>query len=525
MLKVLLVDDEPFILQGLKVLVDWSEEGYEIFTASNGREALDYVLENAVDLIIADIKMPVMSGLELLKSLRTTYKRETYFVILSGFAEFEYAQEAMRYNCTDYVLKPVEKKQLLGILRKVAELNERKFFQERQNEKQRRAYIDRTLLALLNGKFDDDNLKFLSKSIDITEDMCYVGIQLEIEDMAADNSDYEKKKTLGKLYNAAVDFLEKDAGLCIFDVSDSEKVYDIGLVYRESMAGKKGLGKKEYLQELLRYIKVNTELPVTMMVGKTVSGIRNISKSYGTVNMLHSLQGFREKKDIYFYESEYKINDNGILLCKKQLDELIDAIELDENANIRKKVDELYEEMRKNSITEATVNLNINYLLFQLIHLASELDSEVNQDEILRIILESTNEEGIRRGSKAHLCKMAIVYAEYISQLRKNSSRGVLGQVIDEINKNYACNLTLKDFSERYYVNSAYLGQLFRKKYGCSFKDYLNNHRMEEAAKLLKNSDMKIYEVADAVGFKDVDYFVNKFIAVKGCTPTKYKKS
>ena len=113
MLEVLLVDDEPFILQGLQLLIDWEKEGYHISTASNGQEALDYIRENPVDLIIADIKMPVMTGLELLKALRTELKHDAYFVILSGYAEFGYAQEALRYECTDYILKPVEKDQLL----------------------------------------------------------------------------------------------------------------------------------------------------------------------------------------------------------------------------------------------------------------------------------------------------------------------------------------------------------------------------------------------------------------------------
>ena len=120
---------------------------------------------------------------------------------------------------------------------------------------------------------------------------------------------------------------------------------------------------------------------------------------------------------------------------------------------------------------------------------------------------------------------MAYAYGDYITQLRKNVSKGVLGQIEDEIKRNYASNLTLRELSEKYYINSAYLGQVFRKKYGCSFKDYLNEQRLNEAAKLLRKSDMKIYEIAEMVGYKDVDYFVNKFIEAKGCTPTKYKKN
>lgn len=93
------------------------------------------------------------------------------------------------------------------------------------------------------------------------------------------------------------------------------------------------------------------------------------------------------------------------------------------------------------------------------------------------------------RGSKAHLTRFACEYGDYLSQLRKNVSRGVLGEIEREIRENYAKNITLKSLSEKYYVNSAYLGQLFRKKNGQSFKDYLNNYRMERAADLLLHTE------------------------------------
>ena len=180
--------------------------------------------------------------------------------------------------------------------------------------------------------------------------------------------------------------------------------------------------------------------------------------------------------------------------------------------------------MKKTGITGKTMNLNINYLLFQLIHIATEQDSEVNQEEILRLISENAYEQGIKRGSKTHLYRMACEYGEYLAQLRKKESKGVLAKVEEEVKSNYASNITLKELSEKYYVNSAYLGQLFRKRHGCTFKDYLNRHRLDEAAMLLRKTDEKIYIIAEKVGYKDVDYFVNKFIEAKGCTPAKYRK-
>ena len=115
-------------------------------------------------------------------------------------------------------------------------------------------------------------------------------------------------------------------------------------------------------------------------------------------------------------------------------------------------------------------------------------------------------------------------FAEYINSLRKNTFGGTLTNVINEININYKENLTLKSLSEKYYINSAYLGQIFRKKFNCSFKDYLNNFRIEKASELLRRTDDKIYEIATAVGFNSTDYFISKFVQLKGTTPLQYRK-
>ena len=318
MLKVLLVDDEPFILQGLKMLLDWEAAGYEVHTATNGKEALDFYKLNPVDLIIADIKMPVMTGLELLKELRETINSDAYFVILSGYAEFNYAQEALRYNCTDYILKPVEKEQLVEILQKVSTLNTEKESINQDRAKKERAYLDRNLMALLSGKYDKGNIEYLSDKINIDEEMCYLEVQLDDETLSEDYSDDEKKEQLKKLYAAATEFLKNDSDLCVMDVSDSEKIYDLGFIYTESMGQRLQLSMKEFIEGFLDYIIVNTNLSATVLVGKTVSGIKNISKSYGTANMLRSLQGFREKKKMYYYEDEYKVTDSGIIISNRK---------------------------------------------------------------------------------------------------------------------------------------------------------------------------------------------------------------
>ncbi len=528
MLKVLLVDDEHFILQGLKVLINWEKEGFVIAgTASDGSEALEFLKNNSVDLILADVNMPVISGLGLLKKIREENLSDAYFVIISGYAEFTYAQEAIRYKCTDYILKPVEREQLLETLHKVSGLAVNKEEENKASQKMERAYLARNFIAVISGKYDDVNLEIVKKHMRFDGSIRYIEIELAEDMLDEEFSDEEKRACQRKLAEICIEYLGSNADHCIFDVSGSEKIYDIGFVYCDFMAAESLKTEKEYLKSFLLYLKEEAQIPVIMLAGKKVDDIKGIAKSYSTVCILRSCQGFKNSKDIYYYDEEIQIQGNGAVLCKNEIDALLLAVEQNEPVKIMKAVDSFFGEIQKMGgiYPEGGIkNLNINYLLFQLVHLATRQDDNVNQEEILRIISEQSFKEGIIRGSKAHILRFAREYAEYLAQLRKNVSRGVLAEVEREVKSNFADNLTLKGLSEKYYVNSAYLGQLFRKQYGCSFKDYLNQTRLDEAARLLVHTDKKIYQVAEETGYHNLDYFVNRFISAKGCTPAKYRR-
>ncbi len=526
MLKVLLIDDEPFIIQGLKALIDWKSEGFEIAkTAANGQEAYDYLKSNEVDLIIADIQMPVMTGLELLEKIRTEKLSEAFFVVLTGFKDFSYAQKAIEYNCLNYLLKPVEKTELLGILRKISNISAINEEEEQSRKEMEQALLARNIMALLFGKHDSKNVEYVRNHMQIAGGVYYIDIEFAEEYLMNEEADEsEIRQTQRNLYKACQDFLKEDYGHCIFDVSHEERNYDIGLVYCEYMAAKRECNMLSYLRELHSFLETAVNTGLRMFVGKRVDEIDAISRSYTSSCTLKSLEAFRSKKDIYFYEDEVSVSNTGVVLCKTGLDDLITCIEEGNTSKITTSVNMLFREFESAGLSSETVNLNVNYLLFQLIHLAGELDSELDQEEILRFIGEHSVAEGTRRGDKEHLVKFACEYSDYLDQLRQNVSGGILNDIEREIKENYKDNLTLKDLGQKYYVNSSYLGQIFQKKNGLSFKDYLTNYRINESLKLLLNTDMKIVQIADEVGYKDSDYFVRKFIEINGCTPTKWRK-
>ncbi len=372
-MKVLIVDDEPFITQGLSLLIDWEAEGCEIAAClENGKDALKFLQENEVDLILTDIRMPECSGLELMEEVHEKKLSDADFIIMSGYDDFGYAQKALRMGCIDYLLKPVDGAELIEILRKIRSTRNEKQEDRKRLEKLEQAYLGRNMISRLIGTYD-------SKS---------------------------RKK----------------------------------------------------------------------------------------------------------------------IICNEVLDQLVSAVEVNDTEAIDKLVQDFYREVREKDIPEESVNFNISYLLFQLIKIASAQDAEVNHEEIMNFISESSFEEGLVSGKSDYMARFLKEYAEFISQLRKSSGNSVLRDVEREIREHYAENISLREMSQKFFINNAYLGQIFKKKYGVSFKDYLTDYRIREAAKMLVSTDKKIISIAEDVGYKDSDYFVQKFIERMGCTPSKYRR-
>ena len=526
MLKVMLVDDEPFILQGLQILVDWEAEGFEIVAAmTNGREAFDYLKENEVDLIISDIQMPVMTGLDLLEMIQTKKISDAKFAILTGYDDFSYAQRAIKNNSIDYILKPVQKKDIISLLRNVSNLEKENKEKTDTQQKLEDAYLARNVISIITGKFDQSNVDYVTKHMQLSGGVRYVDIESVTDTEEKEEDDYDNRVLQRQLHSVCREVQKENMNHFIFDVSYDENSYDVGFIYCDNMATRYDMSDVEYLESLTSKIEKIMRRSVRMTCGKKVNDITQLAKSYSSCRMLNSIKGFHSQKSVYIYEDEVQVEQKGAYLCKKSLDECIDAIEKNEKEQIEKSVERLYEEIKNVGENRNLVNLNINYLLFQLIHLASEQDDNVNQEEVIQYISENSFEESLSRGSIGHLKNFALEYADYLMSLRKNMSRGILSNIEKDIADHYNENISLRNLGEKYYMNSSYLGQVFRKKYNMSFKDYLTNIRISEAAKQLIMTDKKINQIAEDVGYLDCDYFIRKFIEIKGCTPSKYRKN
>ena len=252
MLKVLIVDDEAVILQGMQVLIDWQAEGYEIAAlCKDGREALEYLRSHPVDLVIADVMMPVMSGLELLETVKREHISEASFVILSGYGEFAFAQQALRLGCMDYLLKPIEKEQLLAILRRSSNVTEN----ARMEHKYEQAYLTRNLIALLYGKEPGPDMAYLRNHLRLSPGLRYIEIEAVIETEAdAEGDTVEPGEIREQLYQCCHKILEADAGHCVMEISATQASTAVGFLYCDYMAADRGLTEAQYIRQLHRQL-------------------------------------------------------------------------------------------------------------------------------------------------------------------------------------------------------------------------------------------------------------------------------
>lgn len=522
MFKVLLVDDEPIILQGLSMVIDWKQEGFEIVgTASNGVEALQMIRAENPDIVITDIKMPRMTGLELLERVKSkgTENSTISFIMLTGFDDFSYAREAIKYEAVDYLLKPVEKKDLLEALKKAVSIQKAIDRSRQTDSNLQKEVFFRSILSMINGKTDNETVNATKQYLGRLTGVRYISIELgENHNRNGEASDEEKRYMQKLLYSKCVDYVG-DEFRCLFDVSLRGNNYDVGVIYSDELLTG-GITEKEYLSSLKKSIEDSIDFPIIFINGRKVESIQEIADSCKTVAMANSIRDF--KNDENEKENEQNWLNQGLNVDKKTIDDIVRAVERNKTDEIKSGVELLTDHF--NDMDNRTVKMIINYLLFGLIQTAHELDSQIDQEEVLKYISESVYEEiGLESDSES-LTRILTDFAEYLDELRSNNSASILKNIEEDIRENYKENLTLKDFGQKYFINASYLGQLFKTKYGISFKSFLHKIRIEKAEDMLLHTDMKMYSIAEAVGYKDTDYFINHFIAEKGCTPTKFRK-
>ncbi len=527
-MKVLIVDDEPFIIEGLCRVIDWEAQGFEIIHKSHSPlEAFEYLQTTKVDLVITDIKMPEMTGLELLEKVRKELHQDTSFIILSGYNDFGYARKAMQYECLDYLLKPINRQELLNALDKARKQHEQKEQAQEKDDRYQKELFTRNLIPILYGQFDSQNMAQVKQMIGQCPDCRYISIELNsMTPKIAAMTEDQKISQLKQLYNKICSLFPEHELRVLFHLFVRTSSYDIGLILDKEMAQNSILyerverGEANFIKYLKEYLSDVFDLPLQFFVGNKVSDIGSITRSVSSMMVSRTISNMDALTQYKPDSGSLNLEENRT--AKSQADALIAAVEQNNKEDITDNARNLLFTMEKADYANA--NLIISYIFYSLMHLAYELDQNINQAEIFQSISENALEELFLEENARNVELFLQEYASYLAQLRGNQAKGVLADIENDMRQNYRDNVTLKELSQKYFINAAYLGQIFRKQFNESFKDHLNRIRAEKACDLLIKTDMRIYEIAEEVGYKDLDYFIEKFISFYGVTPAKFRK-
>lgn len=510
--KVLLVDDEHKALEGLEIMVDWKAMGFEICgLCTNGEEAVRQIQHSFPHVVITDIRMPGMSGLELIEYIKKNVDPDIRFVIMSAYSEFEYAKRAMAQGVNHYILKPIIEEEVYEVLHEVYEQLEKQSKFEHLREEFDRETIVNIILKLIQGKYVDENLK--KKILSHYDDKEWYCILIEMG-----------RKVHAQETTSIIRGIEQYIGLrkdvFLLNMNTNYEGIIIGLDKRADT--KREI--RHFAHGVYHTIQSLYNICIDMVISHGVPSILQMKDAYTAALETMKFRVFMSDSGIISYE---QIKDQSIRFELEKIRYVEQLFEALENADSQK-VDDIIrmveEEFYTKQISPDILKMFIVNVVYKTIHFIEETDrddekllSRYNINRLLQSYL--TIEEMIT--ILKNYCRSLI---QYVSELRDQKSKGILYDIKLYIRDHFHECLTIRKIANHFYMNPIYLGQIFTKTYGMGINDYLHKLRIEEAKRLLKHTSMKLNEIANKVGYSNYSRFIKKFEQYQAMKPLEYKK-
>lgn len=505
MLNVLLVDDEPLVLEGLKTMIAWERYGFHICgEALSGSEALRMIQDHRPELVITDINMPNLSGLELIEQCNRLLPKPPKFVVLSGYDDFDYARIAMRQKVAEYLLKPIDDEDIYSLLVKLnASLQEERAAEQSQR-KQQAFIVNNIINRLIQGESGERLWQQAASAMKIREDSELQCLLVDAAPMAVD-------------LNAWVASSFPDDRVHAFQDSSGRAGL---LVPSECLPGR----VEEAAMELHKHVSASAGEPVLVAISGKGCGIGSIRELYRQAAQVVQVKRGQGRDGLFYFCGDYQ-GATKFEAHKEKLDQLLDAVMTGHVENIdscaREFIASFACRVPDIELTKAYV-VNLEWIIFERI---AELggDPDKLMEELQNgygFLGELADYSMIER----YVLQLCVRGASRLNELKRENESNTIFHVIQYVDQEFRSKLQLQELARQFHMNATYLGQLFKKNTGQSFNAYLNEKRIEEAKRLLKRTQMKISDVALQVGYPNTDYFINKFKLSTGMLPSAYKQ-
>ncbi|MBB6732159.1 response regulator transcription factor [Cohnella zeiphila] len=506
-MRILVVDDESEIRDYLAGLPQWEQARCTIVgTAANGEEALGLVERTSPDVLLTDIRMPVMDGIALAEAVRTT-RPDLPIIFLTAHHEFEYARQAVRLGAADFITKPFRPEDLVNA---VEQLRARERDDWLEQDSFFMAIGGETLAAeqkrewLLGRGIEDGNFVLLYAELD-----------------HAQGSPYSRNPFALKQVRKALETVSKREGTTVWMSETASGVYALLPCRSDSETdASRSIG---FAKRMIEACESQEELSVSVGISRTMASFLDLPEAIGQTGVCMDYRMLLGKKTVLAFDAIETIVSEKEKESLSSVNRVAELLRTGETDGIRASISAAYRRM----LSVGASRKDIQHFCIGMIERSEDvlLEFGIEPDartavEIRETMLSSLILTDMMRSLERYL----LDNAEEIRRLLSQSPKRLVAETKMIIDREYASELTLQAVAKRLNVNYSYLSRLIKKETGVNFTDMLWDCRIEAAKVKLLSDDLKAYEIAYAVGFKDSAHFSLLFKKMAGFTPSEYKR-
>lgn len=519
MYRLMIVEDEPAISSGIVNSLPWEEWGFQISkVCSNGEEALEAIAVECPDLVLSDIRMPKMDGLELMKHLNKKYPH-IRIVILSGYNDFQYLQTAIKNGVSDYLLKPTDIDEFEEVFRKMKKLLDEDVERYLSDEEGRYLREQKRCNALIKGYgYNEEEMEQLF------EGECRFSVMFfYLEDSKKDrNANYH---LMVQVLKALKNYQYSDSISGRFFLNYEERLTGILMFSPDE----KEESLREKIEKQMEYVKSSTGICVSVGISSFCVDYQMLPQCYEQAKCCVGQKIFKEKKNVIMYYEESLETDFDYCTISFDDIKIMEYILKQEKYKLIGELDSTFSAFYDRMISDYDY---INRICLELLFNISRklLRCNVQMEKVMQEL--GYRYADIYRKDTLNEKRdfLYLVFCEASKACKEkrgvNKKRSSLASAIREIvDKEFTSNkISLEYVAGKVHKNTAYISKIFKSEFECNFSEYVTKKRVEKSKELLSDPSLKIYEIAEALGWIDVSNYIKVFKKSCGMSPNEYRK-
>ena len=536
-MRLLIAEDELWLRKRLVSTIDWSSYGIsDVYEAEDGGEALEIALKEKPDIVITDIRMPELSGIDLMKKLNEN-SIFSKMIVVSGYDDFEYAQGALRMGAINYLLKPVDEEELLDSVKRCVEELKKEKNKETVFDKQSAAsemlmeHIYEDLIFETSEKRTEELLQKLSrKEIGFPFQSAAV-VNMQVREHTFFVND-KVKSDMWSVYQWLRRNLQEDCYECQYLYMRGSQI--VLLLFGDDLEAKFMERVENWVQLILEALQKKLNISLFMAAGDVTDDFSGIHRSYEMAQKKIKEKRAEEKRILALrnQETEQELNTRfDDVYGEYDFKLLIKEIRNGDSEKAQTELQAILQSSSRRLQSADMMKLQLFYMNFiNRIAGACLPECEAYADELAMQCM-TVMRELIYIGSDTIVTEMWDCLRKFVEKLvevyqENNGKRKhwMIDQVLQYVEENYNTALSTRDIAGRFFMNTSYFSKLFHEQMGCTFSNYLINVRVEKAKMMLTQTNMKLYDIAEAVGYTNVQYFSTIFKEKEGLTPSAFRQ-